>query len=352
MITHTHLAPAAANAKTAFGQFVSAKRRGAGLTQRDLARRLFVTESAVSKWERGLSYPDISLVTALSSILGITEGELINASEDRGSRIVEGEARVYRRSRAAILWFTGIATATAVVASFVVNLAVQHTLSWFFVVVFAAATVFSVTTLPLLVRRSRGWITLGALLGSLFALLATTQLLYGGDYFVVTSVSLVFASVLLFSPFAIRALASEGARHRLVAVLVVDSVALVVFLFAVLGVAGRLDAFVSPALPVACFCLALVWVVALVIRYLPVGTVHRAAIVIALSGLFTLATNPVVEAIVDGGGLRPQPADLSVWRVENISGNVALLIALGCLLVAVGLVAYGRLARRRAAARF
>jgi transcriptional regulator with XRE-family HTH domain len=39
--------------KLTFGKFISKKRKEAELTQRDLADQLFVTESAVSKWERG-----------------------------------------------------------------------------------------------------------------------------------------------------------------------------------------------------------------------------------------------------------------------------------------------------------
>jgi transcriptional regulator with XRE-family HTH domain len=94
----------APQSKTAFGRFVQTKRRDAGLTQRDLAARLFVTESAVSKWERGLSYPDMSLVISLAAALGVSEGELINASDNHQARIVETQAQTYRRWRGAVLW--------------------------------------------------------------------------------------------------------------------------------------------------------------------------------------------------------------------------------------------------------
>lgn len=41
---------------TKFGKFIMEKRKEAGLTQKGLAERLHVTESAVSKWERGVSH--------------------------------------------------------------------------------------------------------------------------------------------------------------------------------------------------------------------------------------------------------------------------------------------------------
>ena len=53
------------------GKFISACRRELGLTQQELAERLHVTNKAVSKWERGLSYPDVTLLEPLASALGL-----------------------------------------------------------------------------------------------------------------------------------------------------------------------------------------------------------------------------------------------------------------------------------------
>ena len=38
-----------------FGRYIKEKRKEAGLSQKELAKQLFVSESAVSKWERGVS---------------------------------------------------------------------------------------------------------------------------------------------------------------------------------------------------------------------------------------------------------------------------------------------------------
>ena len=47
--------------KIAFGSFLAQLRREKGMTQKELAACLYVSDKAVSKWERGLSVPDISL---------------------------------------------------------------------------------------------------------------------------------------------------------------------------------------------------------------------------------------------------------------------------------------------------
>lgn len=60
-----------------FGNFISELRRDKNLTQQELAKKLGVTDKAVSKWERGLSCPDISLLIPISDILGVTINELL-----------------------------------------------------------------------------------------------------------------------------------------------------------------------------------------------------------------------------------------------------------------------------------
>ena len=46
--------------KKRFGEYICRRRKELGMTQREFADKLYVTESAVSKWERGLSYPAVS----------------------------------------------------------------------------------------------------------------------------------------------------------------------------------------------------------------------------------------------------------------------------------------------------
>ncbi len=64
---------------------ISGLRNSKNLTQKELAEQLGVTDKAVSKWERGLSCPDISILPKLSQILGVTIGELVNGEEKDSS---------------------------------------------------------------------------------------------------------------------------------------------------------------------------------------------------------------------------------------------------------------------------
>jgi len=72
------------NIKT--GTLIRELRKEKGLTQNALAQQLHITDRAVSKWERGLCAPDISLLEPLAKILGVSIVELIE-----GERAVQDE---------------------------------------------------------------------------------------------------------------------------------------------------------------------------------------------------------------------------------------------------------------------
>ena len=63
------------------GKFIASCRKEKGLTQEALSEKLYVTDRAVSKWERGLSLPDASNMLDLCNILGISVNELLNGEK-------------------------------------------------------------------------------------------------------------------------------------------------------------------------------------------------------------------------------------------------------------------------------
>lgn len=63
------------------GKFIATCRKEKGITQENLAEKLYVTDRAVSKWERGISLPDASKMLDLCRILGITVNELLNGEK-------------------------------------------------------------------------------------------------------------------------------------------------------------------------------------------------------------------------------------------------------------------------------
>ena len=63
------------------GAYIASKRKALGMTQLDLAKQLGMSDKSVSKWERGICLPDVSVYIQLCEILGISINEFI-AGED------------------------------------------------------------------------------------------------------------------------------------------------------------------------------------------------------------------------------------------------------------------------------
>ena len=59
------------------GELIAQVRKEKGLTQRELAEKVYVSVQAVSKWELGKNFPDLSLMEPLADVLGLTVSELL-----------------------------------------------------------------------------------------------------------------------------------------------------------------------------------------------------------------------------------------------------------------------------------
>ena len=70
------------------GRFIAERRKDKHMTQKDFARMLNITDKAVSKWERGNGFPEISLLLPLCNELDLSVNELLT-----GERISETEYR-------------------------------------------------------------------------------------------------------------------------------------------------------------------------------------------------------------------------------------------------------------------
>lgn len=100
------------------GKRIQQMRKARGWTQRDLADRLHVTDKSVSKWERGLNFPDMTMLEPLAKTLDTTVVELLgieNVPEEEKleavtSVAVEETSRLKKeiRNRSLIILMSGI----------------------------------------------------------------------------------------------------------------------------------------------------------------------------------------------------------------------------------------------------
>ena len=70
-----------------FGDFIKELRKEKQLTQKELGEKLNITDKAISKWERGLSFPDIAVLKDLAEFFEIDISELLNGERGKKQEI-------------------------------------------------------------------------------------------------------------------------------------------------------------------------------------------------------------------------------------------------------------------------
>lgn len=160
---------------------------------------------------------------------------------------------------------------------FICNLAIQHTLNWFFIVLASEAVAFPLTAVPVLVKKNCGLWTLGAFDFSLNLLLLVCRIYAGGNWLAITffAVALGFAVVVL--PLVIRQIPQPRtlSSHKTLICFTVDTL----LLFALVTVSELVMGLASRLLPmdylVTLYSISLPWLCMVFICYLCVNLFSR-----------------------------------------------------------------------------
>ena len=82
--------------KKTIGGFIAALRKANGMTQKDLAERLNVSDKTISRWERDDGAPDLAAIPAIAEIFGVTCDELLRGERksptERAEAVEEAES--------------------------------------------------------------------------------------------------------------------------------------------------------------------------------------------------------------------------------------------------------------------
>ena len=76
------------------GKYIASKRKSLGMTQKQLAEKIGMNDKSVSKWERGICLPDVSVYLELCEILGISLNEFL-AGEDIERDNIEKNQKIH-----------------------------------------------------------------------------------------------------------------------------------------------------------------------------------------------------------------------------------------------------------------
>jgi len=322
--------------KKTFGSFIKMKRIEKNYSQKDLSDMLFVTEGAVSKWERGVSYPDITLIADICRLLDISEHELITASTDTETRKMKHEARKFRVIRGTWFWVPTISYLVALLVCFICNLAVNHTLSWFFIVL--TALICSYTFVPTVTCFFESKKLLAFIVSTYLSicLLLFTCAIYtnGLSWFLTACIGILMGYVLLFVPILLSK--TNYSRYKFI---ISFAVTLVLTVLMMIHIRIWQPFMLGNAILMAIYGFVPAIVCAVVCAF-RLQALLKAGICTAISGIMLYCANYVATVLFGPSSSSSYQVDFYNWE-QCSSGNVQLIVFLSILSVSAVFFAIG-----------
>lgn len=328
--------------KRPFGEYIRRKRLEAGLTQKELAERLFVTESSVSKWEQGLSYPDVPIITSICAELGISEHEFFTACDDDKAHAQERAAAIWHGLTKTFRVICLAGYAIALITCFICDLAIFHTLDWFWIVLTALALAFCFTNLPAYVPKERTAVCLGAATVCLMLLLLSCWFYVGGKWILG---GMVITAVSLALPWSWWVVWRFYGKHVLLLCVALTTVWVFPLLAVIRAFEGG-DWLLGVAYPMALVGGVFLWGYYLALK-LPRDPVMKTGLCVLLTALATPTFNTLCDALLGGGqsGVPfAQYFSIPAMLARSKAGDLGwvnilttlILVAAGVIVTAVG----------------
>lgn len=267
------------------------------MTQRDLALRLNVTDKAVSKWERGIGYPEVTTIPLLAELLGVSASEII-LGEDTGSAHTPDD--VPENSQADTLVLD-----TAEYVEHLQEQKISHTKDIAFICL-------------------SGALLLGMFVCGLCNYIVSAR--FDWSLYVFGSAVLVW---LVVAPLL------KCGRYRSLFSLAGLSIAIVPLLLLIEYLSPAKDWVAPFALPITIIALVSLWLFVLLSVFVKTGFVNRIAFALVLFGV---ADNLLIQHFVGSYLQLPSPAQ---------DNPASAIVSITCAFIAVCLFAAGTLSRKR-----
>ena len=223
----------------------------------------------------------------------------------------------------------------------IVNLAVGHGLSWFFIVLASLAVLASLTVVPLVVEKQRGLFTISGFTVSLLLLLLTCAIYTHGNWFLLVASAVIFGLSVVFMPYIVYALPLPAflKNNKGLLILSVDTILFTVMMLFI-GFYSNVMAYWKNMPPLALFNVGFIWIVFLICRYLKVNKFIRAGLSSMIIGGFIFSVDNFISFIL--GEKRPWPKmNLMMEDLGTVDGNVKWTILIGSIISGIVCIIIG-----------
>lgn len=273
-----------------------------------------------------------------------------NTLQDEKKEVLQKHQRAVNRRTYMIGLITAGIFTIPIIVCLICNLATQHALDWFYIVLTSLLLVASIVVVPMVVYEKKLMWTVASSTVSLLLLLFTCCVYTGGDWFWLTGTACMLGISVLFAPFVVRGLPlSPGlANHKALIVLAWDCLWLYLLLIVCGIYVNAGSVYWQLAISITTYVLVLVWLWLVIIRYMKRNYWMKAGILTALSGLWIGIANDVLDFFLNveiGGGLKYldlregfRAADSRVLNANITFTVMVILIGIGliCFLVGIG----------------
>jgi len=315
--------------KKTFGIFIREKRRELGFSQKELAEKLYVTESAVSKWERGISYPDITMISGICENLNISEHELCTASEDENQRRLELMAGKYKRFVIIYNIILCLCYLSALIPCFIVFVIKEGMPSKFFILLTSLMMTASILNVPFLAAKNKGLITFGSFYISLNLLFLSGSVYSGTHWFLMAFLSVLIGVCIIFLPFIIRndVIAKYAGKNKSLICMTADTFSIILtVIYGTLKYGSIQD--MREGIIVSVFFLSLAWIIFAVIRYAKFDVFFKIALCFAATGLYLFFSNDLFSFLnFDGRIVIINDDEKSTVKLSLIFVGLAIISA-------------------------
>lgn len=327
--------------KKTFGLFIKSKRVEKNYSQKDLAELLFVTEGAISKWERGISYPDITMISDICRVLEISEHEFITASTDTETRKLQYEAKKFRAIRSAWFCVPTISYIIALVTCFICDLAINGTLSWFFIVFSSLVCAYSFVPGFHFFFKDKKLLVFSAstCLSIWFVLFTCSAYTKDFSWPVTACIGVLMGYVLIFLPVLLKN--TNLTRFKF---LITFSVVLLLTIIMIFNIHFWYQFNLIPAILITLYGF-LPFILCAVICMTRFGGFLKAGLCTMLFTLSFYFTNYVAGALF-GGNANYYQVDFNNWS-ECINGNISIICLISLLFISAVLITVGALKRKK-----
>lgn len=231
-----------------------------------------------------------------------------------------------------------------VLVCLICNLAIGHSLDWFFIVLTALLVVASVTVVPLVAERYKGLLTLGGFTASCLLLLLTCNIYAGGNWFAIAATAVILGLSVVFMPYILTQIPLPDVLRRQKALLCM--LADTLFLFGMLTAIGFWaggQGYWRNAFSITGICAALVWIIFIIIRYLKTGGFVKAGLCTIIIGVFSAFINDII------GWILREESQSSIFNADflnwtdwrTINGNIWVIVLAASVAAGIICILYG-----------